>query len=804
MTRKSVTAKRRRLTIESMESRRLMSADLPTGATPIDTAEFLLGSVAVTPVFFESDGTIDPSTEDWDSDEIDEVLAKIRESVDWWTDLLATKTSTHSLSFTIDDTYARNPVATGYEPINRSSQTNELYVGNWLTDLGYGEAGSIDRAIRLFNNDQRELHGTDWAFTIVVVDSSNDVNDFFEPGDFSGAFAYPGGMYYVVPSERPVWTYAHELGHIFWARDEYPGGSTWTDRRGYYNAYTFNASDTPNPPQQVSIMRGISVAEDAYKELVSPETTLALLGWQDSDGDGVFDVLDVPLQLDVVGLFDATESEIQLIGNAHVDFLPNANSSGNQSDITLAKVSELQYRFDDGDWRTLLSPDAASFEFNVTIPVTETFTTYEVRVIDTSTDVTSENYLGTRETPLFSGLGGVYAYLDEDASGSRAEGESLLAGTQFSLETPTGPLPTEVVSAPDLPFGPITTVNGLTFSTLGERADGGVDVLTATNSVWGKVFQTFDPFRSRSSDRWNVDRKLVVSSEQATGHVDVNVISQGSTSPGLEAGAYVKIESYDENDVLLDRFTSEPLPEGEMTLSINDAEGRIRKVIVYGHAGTEILVSGISFGQSQYDSTSQNGTIVVENLPNGNYVVTPVTPNLIYQLPSEVEIEVVDGSVNPVGIAAVRVDSPRHNVGQPEDVDESQSVSPFDALLIINDLGRNGSRTFSAAEADGTLLDVNNDGMVTPIDALRVINYLGRGEGEGEGEGEGLGPFTGRLQGGSTGEGEGTGSFNSDSIDYFFGLRSGTDRSDDNSLFSVRRGDGAMNDRFSGSADKIG
>jgi hypothetical protein len=58
------------------------------------------------------------------------------------------------------------------------------------------------------------------------------------------------------------------------------------------------------------------------------------------------------------------------------------------------------------------------------------------------------------------------------------------------------------------------------------------------------------------------------------------------------------------------------------------------------------------------------------------------------------------------------------------DVNDDNSVSPIDALLVINDL--NGQ---AAAIPAGKLryLDVSGDGEISPIDALLVINYLNRG-----------------------------------------------------------------------------
>jgi hypothetical protein len=64
---------KRKLHIESLESRRVF-ASIPFGATPEDTGEFMLGRVGVTVVLLESNGQIDPSTEDWTITHRNEVM----------------------------------------------------------------------------------------------------------------------------------------------------------------------------------------------------------------------------------------------------------------------------------------------------------------------------------------------------------------------------------------------------------------------------------------------------------------------------------------------------------------------------------------------------------------------------------------------------------------------------------------------------------------------------------------------------------------------------------------------------------
>jgi hypothetical protein len=73
-----------------------------------------------------------------------------------------------------------------------------------------------------------------------------------------------------------------------------------------------------------------------------------------------------------------------------------------------------------------------------------------------------------------------------------------------------------------------------------------------------------------------------------------------------------------------------------------------------------------------------------------------------------------------------------HNYLIAEDVNQDFTVSPVDALLVINALNNGGSRSFGEGEvASGVAakLDVNGDNLLSPIDALGVINRL-NGEGE--------------------------------------------------------------------------
>lgn len=62
----------------------------------------------------------------------------------------------------------------------------------------------------------------------------------------------------------------------------------------------------------------------------------------------------------------------------------------------------------------------------------------------------------------------------------------------------------------------------------------------------------------------------------------------------------------------------------------------------------------------------------------------------------------------------------------PLDVNADTTVSPLDALLVINELNAAGGGPLAARPATGAYVDVNGDKAVSPIDALLVLNELNR------------------------------------------------------------------------------
>ena len=706
-----------------------MAAD-SIGVTPTDTGEFLLGRVAVTPVFFESNGQIDTQTQNWDTEEIDHVLAKITDSVNWWSDTLDTLNTVHSLEFVIDDTYAVNPVETPYEPIDRSSSDFNLYVGDFITDQGYGDVNSIEEGVRRFNNAQRDRLDTDWSFTIFVTDSSDDGDGLFASGGtFAGAFAFAGGLFYISPSTRPVTTFTHEMGHIFWARDEYSGGGSWTDTRGYYNAQNLNAADNPTPGfvQDISILRGGVPLTAAFEANYSPASTLALVGWQDSDGDGVFDLADVPLSLDAIGYFDSDTNLYHFEGAASAVPLINQNSSGPQSDITLNRVSELQYRLDDGPWLVADSPDQQRVEFDLAVPIDQVFDSIQWRAIDLTTGITSDVIDGSAVIPAItrSSVSGI-AFVDENADGQRGEGEAVLDLGNATIRNAdgsalfSGGVVAEGHSDGELPGD----LSGVTITTDGFVSDVHVGSFVSDDSNV-RVFHSFDLQRNRWIDEWSERAVFEASFAEDVGEVSLDAL-------GLRELSFARLEAYDRLGNLIGRTTSDLLTENQsVTIRVEDSLGRIASIRAMGHADTSIAISSFAFGFSPQAVTNDSGALRFENLPDGEYQIELIPERVIHQVDSVI-VEVTGGTSDFLPVAAERVDSHRFNSLLAEDANGDGTVSSRDALVIINDLSRNDPRILQSSETGGFDVDVSNDGAVSARDALLVINYLGRAGGESE------------------------------------------------------------------------
>ncbi len=725
------SAARRRLRLEPLEHRRVLSG-LPLGAEALDTAEFMLGRVAVTPVFFESTGAA--STQDWTAEEIDGVLQKVRQGMQWWADMLDTLDSVHTLEFVYDETYARTPFETSYEPIAESSTRHVSYLSAFLNAQQIDNRLTLQDAARAFNNQQRLELDADWGVTVLVVDASGTPGMF---ADGRTAFAYAGGAYMVVPSTRPADVFAHEMGHLFWTQDEYTDGDSWSTHRGYYDTQNLNAADNPTPGfvQEVSIMAGGTYRSYAYEYYTSPATTLAFVGWQDSDQDGIFDVLDVPLELQGVASYSAAAQQLEFSGTAQAVALPNRNPQGSGNDITLNRISRIEYRIDGGTWQTALAPDLQVTDVNFTLPLQDDFELVEIRAIDAASGVTSPVISATSTTPgaTPASVNG-YAFLDEDGDQTPETGEVAIGGLVATVIAADGGSLPAIDDLAAQQYAVATVMEdlvGLTLTASAIHSDGRVAVNADPGDGAGNRFAWYRATTAEWVDQWTPYESLEIRLDELTTRVQVTIA--GST-----AGARGRLEAYDALGNLLDRDTSAALDVGQSAvLEVQDPANQIARIRVFGHNASEILVTQIGYGPELTATSDAHGVLRFENLPDGTYQLAITPPLVIHEFAGPQSVTVAGGAAQPLHLAVQRIDSPWQNLQEIEDIDDNDLVEPLDALMVINYLNRHGSSPLPAYVADSPLIDADGDGWATPTDALLVVNELNRrarlaGGGQGE------------------------------------------------------------------------
>jgi hypothetical protein len=778
---------RRALALEPLEARHLLTA-LPFGAMPDDTGEYLLGDVRVTVVLLESTGAIDDGAinytgestinytpENWSASAINAVKANVEEGLAWWETALETlgHAGQDLLNFSIDWTYADTPVQTGYEPIARKSNDFSLWMYDFLNVTGFNQTGNFSADIRAFNNFQRQQTNADWAFTIFVVNNETDPDKFFHnTGSFSQAFSFAGGRFMVVPASRPASTFAHEAGHMFWALDEYSGAGNYLTERGYYSTQNSNAANNPEPGfvQEASIMASGTLLQAAYASYTSSTPSLEMIGWKDTDGDGIFDVLDVPFTLTGSGYYDAENEVYHFTGNSNVQTLPNLNPSGLQNDITINRIREVQVSIDGGAWNVVQALPDRTYQtsLDLEIPLAPGEHTIRIRTVDTRTTVMSPEFIGTTTQPSQTEQPGAsgYVFYDTNNSGTWDPGEAPLVDWAVEIVDEFG-APVELSRMVE----PNHYAHGQSVTSVHPEAiitaiggDAASSTVTARNSsrfpAAGKVFfgQSLLAGGNPAETWTSSTRRMRVDFTSPVTTVSLRALSNGSPSVG-------RLEAFDADGNLVARYTTKTLASGQQEImTVSTPGAQIAYVVARAHLGTEVLLDTLTWGPGASATTNALGAWALPHLESGTYILTVnAPPSLHVTTPAagtytiSVAAGEVSGNLN-FGIGGQG--NIWHNLAQPANVnnDSEGAVNVLDLLAVVNWLVRNqGNSTLPPTgnpQSSGHV-DVNNDGSCNILDLLAVVNHITQqmssgGGGEGELAGGGLGG-----EGGSgAGEGE--------------------------------------------------
>lgn len=376
---------------------------------PEASSEFMLGHITVAAILPESDPGA--GSHDWTAEEEEKATEELISAMDWW----ARHSPNQELRFSYELNYA---VSIQVEPMEDGQDAIErIWAAQSLASLGYTSGNHFAQSYE-YVNDIRQRYGADWGFIVFILHGSHGQQ--FDSGAL--AYAYLGGPFNVnVYSNGNLGpgsldrVIAHESGHTFYTLDEYPlAPVSCTSRSGYLNAENANKEQGGSGCKSSvpCVMRGGS--QPTPFDILEPcYYTQGQVGWWDSDGDGIPDVLDTAPEVNWLALGDAGEDggaavdtvfsdEATFRGSVSSLPLPNKNplSMFQDADFTVEPVSA-EYRVNGGAW-TPCRPsdgrfDGANERFEFTLSGLAPWHTYtvDVRAVTAHGNTTPDGRLET-------------------------------------------------------------------------------------------------------------------------------------------------------------------------------------------------------------------------------------------------------------------------------------------------------------------------------------------------------------------------------------------------------------------------
>jgi len=368
------------------KSKDLQAPGAPYGAGFYDTSEYMIGKISVVIILPESNGAIDRNQENWASSDISDVFSEIQAGLNWW----AAREWKANLQFT----YTLQVVATSYEPISHPQSDEYLWIGEVMSNIGYS-SGDYFARVYSYLNDVRNRDRTDWAFAIFVANSWWDLDGMFADMKYF-AYSYLGGPFMVMTYDNDgylIWNMdavtAHETGHIFYALDEYYDAKIPpTARSGYLNVENQN-TEYGGSSNVACIMRG---GVSAYWQGAVCYYTRGQIGWRDTDGDGILDIVDFEPDTALTPYSpDPTQDDTPTYtGSAYATATyPNMNPYGSRNRITINAITRVQYRISGGAWIDATPTDGTFnqvleyFTFTPSPLTTGTYT-FQVRALNSA------------------------------------------------------------------------------------------------------------------------------------------------------------------------------------------------------------------------------------------------------------------------------------------------------------------------------------------------------------------------------------------------------------------------------------
>jgi len=329
-----------------------------------DTSEFMIGRVALSILFPESDGSTDLNRFDWTPALRDSVVRSAVRGLLKWSLLASSRNMT--LTFLLE---VRSALTTRYEPIDRPISQETFWMEDALAPL-VGYRGDVAAMAYDYANGARARLGTQWAGILFAVQNDTSSTGTFPDGFI--AHTRLGGPWVVLPvnnlntrSATLDYYVEHEVTHLFWALDEYPANNAWWScytSTGYFNVLNTN-SDVPTPIWCKTAAQGRRCLMKGNYPDSFCVWTLDQIGWVDSDHDGTPNLYGTrPIAApDSTHYTTSVGATLTIRGRANESALPNQNPNlfFQGDSISVATIDSIQYRLDGGPWTASPCVDGA-------------------------------------------------------------------------------------------------------------------------------------------------------------------------------------------------------------------------------------------------------------------------------------------------------------------------------------------------------------------------------------------------------------------------------------------------------------
>jgi Asp-tRNA(Asn)/Glu-tRNA(Gln) amidotransferase C subunit len=308
----------------------------------------MIGDVGVLVIF------VDDAEASWAREEINKALEDVNYALNWWHE----QASMNNVPLNFKLTYIPHPIRTHYSVSKMTPNQHYLWVSEILREMGYTTENNPEYNARIIISEMRKKLGVDWGFLIFMVKDPN-WNNF--GGEALGYGLY-GGPYLMVtwkPSEilpgvsveipfldvdvlkLNEKTIAHEIGHIFYATDEYDDKP---ESSGYFNEYENEDSGCimDTPVDLIKIKDLILLLKQRLGFWCVSEGTKRQIGWVDDNKNGIPDLLEVETELEVKGFKPLTDDNpLKFIGEIRLKPPPNRNPYGTGRDVTIVKIKQV-------------------------------------------------------------------------------------------------------------------------------------------------------------------------------------------------------------------------------------------------------------------------------------------------------------------------------------------------------------------------------------------------------------------------------------------------------------------------------